>query len=152
VPLHSYFDLVLNPKAPIPAALKNKIAVVLKKGTAAGSGVAATLINNQVMASLREFGDYEIVIDQRAPLISTSLRGGQNISKLKVLAFTVKDETSSVKQCTAEVDGQWIRLAQKGHTYFYEMDPYFPPGKHELRITASDENDNVSVRSFTFTR
>lgn len=155
VPLHSYFDLQLKPKKEIPALYKSKVALVLSKkanGVLAKKGIAANMVNGQVVASVREFGTYEISIDQAPPVITSRLQDKMNISKEKVLYFTIKDAITSVKKCTATVDGQWVRLVQKGSTYYYEIDKYFPVGSHQLKITATDENNNTSEKYYTLIR
>lgn len=148
IPLHSYFDLMLTPKKIIPDSLKNKIAMV----KTSKQGIAAKLLQNKVVASVREFGTYEIVIDQKAPVISSKVKDGMIIANSKALYFNIKEETTSVKTCTASVDGQWLRLVQKGSMYYYEMDEYFPTGTHTFTITATDENDNQTTQSYTLTR
>ena len=148
VPLHSYFDLMLSPKKSIPDELRNKIAVV----KISGKGTAAKLVNNRVMATIREFGDYEIVTDEKAPVITTKVKNGMNIAKSTALYFNVTEETTSVKSCTATIDGQWLRLVQKGNTFYYEMDDHFPIGTHQLAISATDQNDNITTKTYTLTR
>ncbi|MBK7690834.1 MAG: peptidoglycan DD-metalloendopeptidase family protein [Bacteroidetes bacterium] len=149
IPLHSYFELQLKPKKEIPASYKGKVALVLSKksnGVVTKKGLAAAVVNGKVVASVREFGIYEIAIDQTPPVITSKLKDQMNISKEKVLYFTIKDDITSVKKCTATVDGQWLRLVQKGQTYYYEFDKYFPSGSHALKITATDENNNSSEK------
>ena len=154
VPLHTAFELMLRPKAVIPEALKNKIAMVRTASNIESSktGIAATYINNYVVAKVKSFGNYEIVIDQKAPQISTTLKEGMTIKNMKAIYFTLKEETTSIKTCTATVDGQWLRLVQKGSQYYYALDEYFPKGTHQLVISATDENNNTAIKKITLTR
>ncbi|MBP6623665.1 MAG: hypothetical protein KA198_00745, partial [Chitinophagaceae bacterium] len=150
VPLHSYFKLYLQPKLAIPNSLKDKIAVVrlpygnetLKKGK------AAQLEKGKVVTTVRDFGNYQIMIDQTPPDIKTTIKNDAQIGNLKKLVFTIKEETTSVEKCVAEVDGQWLRLVQKGNTYAYEIDEHFPAGKHQFTISAFDENKNKKTLTF----
>lgn len=150
VPLHSYFKLYLQPKLAIPNSLKDKIAVVrlpygnetLKKGK------AAQLEKGKVVTTVRDFGNYQIMIDQTPPDIKTTIKNDTQIGNLKKLVFTIKEETTSVEKCVAEVDGQWLRLVQKGNTYAYEIDEHFPAGKHQFTISAFDENKNKKTLTF----
>ena len=154
VPLHSYFSLWLQPKSPIPATLKDKIAVVrlpLASETAK-KGKAATWDKGRVMVSVRDFGDYVIIIDQQAPVITTQLKNESSISQSKSISFQVKEETTSILSCIAEVDGQWVRLVQKGSTFTYELDEYFPKGTHTFVIKTLDENHNLASKTFKLTR
>lgn len=154
VPLHSYFDLKLRPKIQIPVSLKDKIAIVR---TPYGKetkriGKVATLQGDMAVASVRDFGEYEIVIDQKPPSITSTIKNNDNISKARRLSFVAKEESTSVKSFNAEVDGQWLRVVQKGDTFYYEMDEYFPLGKHTLTVTAMDENGNANKQVFTLIR
>jgi hypothetical protein len=154
VPVHTPFELMLRPKKEIPEVLKNKIAMVRTASNIESSkkGIAATYTSNYVMAKVKEFGNYEIVIDQKAPQITTTLKEGMSIKNMKAIYFNVKEETTTIKSCTALLDGQWLRLVQKGSQYYYTLDEYFPNGKHQLLISATDENNNTSIKKITLTR
>lgn len=154
VPLHSYFSLWLQPKSPIPAILKDKIAVIRlpMANETSKKGKAATLDKGRVMVSVRDFGDYAIVIDQQAPVITSTLKNQSSINQAKTISFQVKEETTSILSCIAEVDGQWLRLVQKGNTFTYELDSYFPKGTHNLVIKVLDENHNLATKTFQLTR
>jgi hypothetical protein len=154
VPLHSYFDLKLRPKMEIPKELKDKIAVVRFPSAkeTKKKGKAASLSDGLVIANVREFGDYEITVDQKAPSINTLIKNNSVVSNLTRLSFVVKDETTSIKTCLADLDGDWLRIVQKGDNFYYEMDEHFPKGTHLLTLTASDENGNTNKVSYTLTR
>lgn len=154
VPVHTYFDLNLKTKKAIPESLQSKVAVVRypfgsetqKKGKAAS-------VNRQVVtASVRDFGTYEVVIDTKPPQISTSLKNGASINKLKTLSFIIKDDVTSVAKCQLFVDGNWLRVVQKGDVFYYELDAHFPKGKHEVQLKAFDENNNCAIATLTLTR
>ena len=154
VPIHDYFDILLVPKSPIPLSLKDKIAVVRYPYgiETAKKGIAATLINGKVKATICEFGKYKIVIDQKAPSILSTIKNNTTIGSLKQLNFVVKDETTTVKKVEAFVDGKWLRMVQKGDLFYYEMDNHFPLGSHVLNVMAYDENNNIQKISYTLTR
>lgn len=119
VPIHNYFDLILKPKTIIPIELKDKLAVVRQanSGESKSKGKAGKLVNGNVMVSIREFGNYEIVVDQKPPNISSSIKDKQVITSLNRLTFTAFDETTSVLKYNATVDGKWLRIAQQGNTF-----------------------------------
>jgi hypothetical protein len=154
VPLHTYFDLGLTPKTAIPVALKNNVAVVrLPSPNETGTkGRAAKLVNGQVIVSVRDFGEYQIRIDQKPPVITSTIKNGDIVTKQKRINFVIKEETTSVEHVEATIDGQWIRMVQKGNNYYYEMDDYFPKGSHQFKLTARDENGNTSTQIYTLTR
>ncbi|MEZ5046034.1 MAG: M23 family metallopeptidase [Chitinophagaceae bacterium] len=155
VPLHTAATIRLTPKAPIPENLKSKIAIAklsVSEKEKYSKGMAATIEHGKAVAKIKELGNYEIVIDQTAPSISTTLKNNTNISKMKRLYFTIKEDITDVSTFEASVDGQWLRLVRKGNTFFYELDDYFPTGTHVLTIQASDQNNNTSLKTFKLIR
>jgi murein DD-endopeptidase MepM/ murein hydrolase activator NlpD len=154
VPLHSYFELKLKPKSPLPASLSEKIAVVKYPytGETNKKGKAGKLVDGKVIVQVRDFGEYEIVIDDKAPTITSTIKNGDNIGNSKRLNFVAKDETTSIANCEATCDGQWLRLVQRGDNYYYELDDYFPKGTHQFMLAAFDENNNKKTVSYTLTR
>jgi hypothetical protein len=154
IPIHRFFELKLKPKTTIPLELKNNVALVFyptEKGQKR-VGKAALLLDQKVSTSIREFGAYEIVIDQQPPRITSAIKDNDNISKLQRLTFAITEETTSVKKFVAEVNGRWLMLKKKGDNYYYDIDEYFPKGTHTLKISATDENNNTSERIFKLTR
>lgn len=149
VPIHSYFNLKLKPNVNISSIQREKIAMVrLPYGNETNAkGKAAKWENGFATSLVRDFGNYELVIDDLPPLITTALKDGTKITNLKRLTFTIKEETTSVAKVTATCYGQWLRLVQKGNAYYYEMDKFFPNGTHTLLITAVDENGNSTSKA-----
>jgi hypothetical protein len=151
VPVHTYFDLKLKPKINIPENLKTKVAMVrLPSGKETDKkGKAASYDGTWVKCSVRDFGTYEIVIDQTAPSITTSLTNGATLKNNKII-ITAKDETTTVANFIGKIDGAWVRFQQKGNSYIYEVDQYCTTGKHQLDISAIDENGNTKNISIAF--
>lgn len=152
VPLHSYFDLIMYPKIPIPNDLRNKVAIVRYGSGNSKTGKAAILTNGSPYVSIREFGEYEMVTDLQPPLIKSKLKDGDTISDNQRLSFVITEETTSVMSCKAEVDGEWLRVVEHGNIFYYEMDDHFPMGSHTFTFTATDENGNGAVKKYTLTR
>lgn len=151
VPLHRFFELRLKPKTTIPANLLPHLALVKQ---AAGnekkpSGKAVTLTDGWVSTMVRDFGDYEIVIDTLPPVLKTSIKNNDTLNRKRQLTFTALEETTTVKSFRAEVDGQWLRMVQKGNTFSYTMDKHFPPGLHQLTVTVKDDNGNTTSKTYT---
>jgi murein DD-endopeptidase MepM/ murein hydrolase activator NlpD len=151
VPVHTYFDLQLKPKTAIPANFATKIAVVRypygkdkdKKGK------AAKLNGSMAVAAVRDFGTYEIVIDQTAPSLICNLSNNAKLIGKKIIC-TSKDETTSVEKFVGKIDGQWIRFDQKGNTFTYDVDKYCSTGNHQLQINSTDENGNTKIFECAF--
>jgi hypothetical protein len=151
IPVHNYFDLKLKPQVPIAASQASKVAIVrypFGKDTEK-KGVAGKLVNGWVIASVRDFGTFEIVVDQTPPVITCALANGATV-KGKYISCTAKDETTGIKSFVGTIDNQWVRFVHKGKSFTYEIDKYCLPGNHILVLNATDENNNVRTMQINF--
>lgn len=151
VPLHVAMDLSLQPRAAIPSDKEGKVAVrrlPFGKETTA-KGKAAKVEQGVVKVSMKEFGDYEIVLDETPPQISSRIKNLDSLPPGGRLTFDIWDEATSVAKVRAEANGQWLRLVQKGKQYTYEADEFFPKGLSTLILSAEDENGNMNTQTFT---
>jgi hypothetical protein len=105
-------------------------------------------------ARFRSFGNFQLVRDDEAPVITPLVTTAKNIS------FYVKDNLGAIRNVRPVLDptpagagGQWLCFTNdKGLAYIYTFDEHCPPGKHTLKIEASDVAGNKSVVTYTFTR
>lgn len=105
-------------------------------------------------AKFREFGDFQLVEDNEAPVITPlGMLNGADLSHSSRIAFSVKDNLGAIRSFRAELDGQWLCFTNdKGLAFIYTFDEHCPPGKHTLIVTAEDEAGNKATGSYTFTR
>ncbi|MGN6420514.1 MAG: M23 family metallopeptidase [Pseudobacter sp.] len=110
--------------------------------------------NNWASARFRDFGSYQLLVDQEPPsIVPIGFTDGADLSKAARIAFTVKDNNNKFKNVKPMLDGKWLRFTNdKGRTFIYRFDEQCPPGKHELTIYAEDEAGNATTKTFTFTR
>lgn len=151
LPLHTPMRLQLKTVSPIPDSLVPYVALV-RYDEQNRSGQMAVYKDQRVSAKSKEGGEFEIVFDKTPPRITSTIKNGDRVNDKQPISFVVFDETTSVAGIEATVDGQWVRLAQQGNRYWYEPDAYFPPGKHVLRISAFDENNNKQSKEFILER
>lgn len=146
VPIHDQVAINLKPKMPIPEALATKVAIVkLPSGNdTRKKGMSATLAKGMVNAAIKEFGTYEIMIDEKAPIISSNQKGIVDITKSKRVAVSIKDDITGIKNARATVNNKWLRLVQKGDIFYYELDKHLPSGTNTISIEAEDFNSNKS--------
>ena len=106
------------------------------------------------MASFREFGNFQLLVDTIPPTISAvGFKEGMNAAKLNRLAFVVTDNSEEIRNFTATLDGNWLRFSNdKGRTFIYLFDEYCLPGEHELKISAEDCVGNKTEKVFHFVR
>jgi hypothetical protein len=150
VPIHRAFELLLKPNKEVPEELKTKIVLVYNDGKEE-TFTAATEDDGWYKANVRRFGEYRLIADTEPPAIK-ALQQNANLTKAAAISFNVKEAVTSVKKFRAELDGKWICFEQDGDVFTYRFDEHCEKGKHELKITAADENDNAASFSYTFTR
>jgi hypothetical protein len=152
VPVHHYFDLNLKPNKPIPAELKDKVAMIYSDGKDEDGRAAVATDNSWYKAAVRNFGTYWLDIDTIPPTIKSLQKNGAILSKAKQITFEVKDAMTSVKTFSGYIDGKWVCFEQHGKLFFYKFDERCPRGKHELTFKAEDENGNARSVKLKFTR
>ncbi|MBS1585343.1 MAG: M23 family metallopeptidase [Bacteroidetes bacterium] len=152
IPLHKSFDLYIKPRKPIPFDMSSKVVFVYVDGEHEEGTAAIDAGEGWYKAAVRNLGTWYLAEDNQGPVITPQQKNGDNFAKAARLGFTIKDEITSVKKFKAEIDGNWVCLEQHGSNFFYEFDEHCGPGKHEMTITASDENDNQQTLQFTFNK
>jgi hypothetical protein len=105
-------------------------------------------------ARFREFGEFQLVEDNVAPVITPLERlEGADLGKAGRIAFSVKDDLGAVRKFRAELDGAWLCFTNdKGLAYIYRFDQHCPPGRHTLRVSVEDMAGNRTVEEYHFTR
>ncbi len=105
-------------------------------------------------ASFRDFGSYELLVDNEPPVIvPIGFSNGADLSKASRLVFTVRDNLGKFKNVRAELNGKWLMFTNdKGRNFIYSFDEKFPRGKNELRISAQDEAGNITTETYSITR
>lgn len=102
-----------------------------------------------VSAWVTDFGQYQVMIDDSAPVIETQRLGQQN-----TLRFRITDDLSGIAHYEGRVDGAW-----KLFTYDYKKnrlewrfgDDALTRGRHEVEITVRDERGNERILRERFT-
>jgi murein DD-endopeptidase MepM/ murein hydrolase activator NlpD len=151
VPLHTYFTLKIKENFPLHDT--GKIVMYRFYGPKKDY-VKATYENGWYKAAFREMGNFQLLTDTVAPVISPpGFFNGMNAAKLTRLLFVVTDNTEEIKSFTALLDGNWLRFSNdKGRNFIYKFDEMCLPGEHELLITAEDQAGNISTKTYHFTR
>jgi len=105
-------------------------------------------------ARFREFGDFQLVEDNVAPVITPLQRlEGTDLGKAARIAFSVKDDLGAVRRWRAELDGAWLCFTNdKGLAYIYKFDQHCLPGPHTLRVSVEDMAGNKTAEEYHFTR
>jgi hypothetical protein len=158
IPLQDPLLVRIKPGKLSSPVIKDKIVMVR---TAGGKRdvVAPEWLNDWASGRFREFGDFQLVEDRRAPVITpVGFRDGAVLTKGKKIAFRVKDDLGAIKRFRAELDppanggsGQWLCFSNDKYLDFiYDVDKHCPFGKHLLRVTAEDLAGNSTTKEYHF--
>ena len=144
VPVHNYFPISI--RGNFPAA--DTARVVMKRSYGSKEDyVKADHNNGWYTARFREFGNFQLLVDDTPPVISAV-----SMTRARI-AFSIVDNTEELKNFKATLDGNWLRFSNdKGRTFIYVFDEHCPPGPHELRISVEDQVGNKSEKVFNFSR
>lgn len=106
--------------------------------------------NGWLAAKFRQFGWFQALIDNEPPTVNAP---STDLSKASRIVFTPKDNFHVIKNFRVEVDGQWLRFSNdKGRTWIYTFDEYFPKGEHELKVIIEDEAGNITTKTWNVRR
>lgn len=103
-------------------------------------------------AKFREFGTFQLLLDNEPPKITGNIFNGANLSRASFIKFIVSDNYKEIKSFRAELDGQWLLFGGTSNTFTYRIDSHCPPGEHELKVRAEDEAGNVTEQVYKFVR
>ncbi len=101
----------------------------------------------------KTFGDFELIVDNEAPVITGGFLNNSNLAGRQSITFTPKDNNNQIKNFRAELNGKWLMFTNdKGRNFIYHFDENCPKGKNELKITVEDEAGNTAEKILHFTR
>lgn len=152
VPVHGYFTIRLKPDRDIPGSIDK---IVMQRTWGPKTDVVKAEIEGEwFKGKFREFGNFQLVVDNIPPVISPiGIRENANLSRSPQIIFTVTDNLKKIKNFRAELDGKWLRFTNdKGRSFIYKFDEMCPPGSHELKVSVEDEAGNRTIKTFHFIR
>jgi murein DD-endopeptidase MepM/ murein hydrolase activator NlpD len=152
VPAQDFFTIKIKPDKIIEPDLSDKI--LMKRDWKGSSEVVkAKKEGGWYTARFRSFGNFELISDDEAPVISVDFHDNANISSYRNIIVTPKDNNDEIRNFYAELDGEWLRFTNdKGRLFIYSFDEKCPAGKHELKISVEDEAGNKTEKILHFTR
>jgi len=146
IPVHNAYTLSIKPHAKA-LKYKDKLLVVSidEDGHLAAEGGAYE--NGFVVAKLRSFGSFAIMMDTTAPTIKL-LNFNQEKSSFKQEKIKIKigDNLSGIKSYRATIDGNWVLMMhdnkEKQLTYIFDEKLVKTDGEHIFVITIVDKKGN----------
>ncbi|MFZ1618971.1 MAG: M23 family metallopeptidase, partial [Flavobacteriales bacterium] len=152
-PLQIAGEISVTVQDSISEGLTSKLLIVrMVKGKPVAEG--GTYANGAVTASVRNFGDFTVMLDTVAPaLYNLDLKA--DMTGRKSFKLKIGDALSGIKSWEVRLDGKWIMMEYTpgSSTLEHTFDKYSSAsGKHKLEASAVDERGNRSSFSFEFTR
>ncbi len=157
MPVHRYFDIGIRPVG-LPDSLRTKAFIAYCGKDNKVKNCGGTWKDGRLMAKVRDFGDYSIMVDEKAPRIIPK-RFKKDMRGFSKMSFSIKENYSVARNLdefsyTATVDGQWILFSYdaKKDLLTHRFDGRIGKGKHMLRLEVQDDRGNRSVFERPFTR
>ena len=143
VPVQTYFKVNI-----FDTSISNPNKVIMKRFSGTKKDFAkASFDNGWYSSSFREFGNFQLIEDNEAPVISAITKTATRIS------FNIKDNTEELTNFNALLNGKWIRFTNdKQRAFIYNIDDNCPKGNNELIISVEDLSGNKAEKIFKFVR
>lgn len=143
IPSHDSVTVRIKPSEDIPAEYRDKIVIKNVSGSRTFMEKGQWQ-NGWYAAKFRQFGTYQLFIDNEPPTINSP---ATNLTKASRIVFIPRDNFNTIKSFRVELDGKWLLFTNdKGHAWIYTFDEHFPRGNHELKVTVEDEAGNVATK------
>jgi len=137
----------------LPDELKDKALMVWKNAAGGTSIRSGKWDGDMLTAKSREFGSYYIVIDTTPPKITPiNILKGKNMSALKVITLSIRDNLSGIADYHGYIDGKWQLMEMDGKSAVVRMaiPSGLSAGEHIFKLTVTDDRNNTSEYSVTF--
>jgi len=140
----------------IPQELTEKLVIVQidKEGELSSAG--GIYFDGFVKTKTKGLGDYAVKLDTIAPTVTTKTDyKNKNLSHLKVVDFTIKDDLAGIKSYVGEIDNKWVlfEFDRKKNRLFYTFDKkrITRNKKHHLKLIVKDAVGNEGSYECDFT-
>lgn len=150
-PLHAAGELRLLPRL-IPDSLKKKAVIVYRNQKKRISALTTHREENFLVARIRDFGDYYVMLDTVPPIVSVIGLRQNHLLKRKSIHFLAADNLSGIVAYNGYLDGKWILLEYnaKADQLICNLDRPLLKGAHHLRVVVTDEVNNKTNYTFNF--
>ncbi|MFN5937169.1 MAG: hypothetical protein ACK43L_03875, partial [Sphingobacteriales bacterium] len=148
IPVHGGMKIRIKANKIIPFPLRSKMLIKLKTNSRTIVKKANWSID-KFGAEFRDFGTFQLIADDKAPVITGLSNGAKVAGKITIY---VTDDNGVVKNFRGEIDEKWVLFEQRGGSYTYKLDERCPPGEHIVKISVEDEAGNKSIQEFKIIR
>lgn len=154
VPMHDFGKIYLKPQG-LPPGKKSKALVVQVPPKDDLIPVGGKWEDDWLVAPIRSFGNYTVVIDSVAPtIVAVNAANGKNVSGQKNITFRIDDALSGIADYRGTIDDKWILMEYdaKNKLLVYTIDERMPKGSSRLKLEVTDERGNKKAYQARFVR
>ncbi len=155
VPVHDYFRLSFD-VSKFSSEEVSKMYIAQKNRYGKLSYVSTKHKDNTLFTSSKSLGEFTLLTDNKPPTISpVGFKEDQWLTKYSTLKVRIHDKGSGIKSFRGEIDGKWVRMAfdpKKGIMTYDFSDRELDGTSHELKVTVSDNVNNVTTTSIRFNK
>ncbi len=137
----------------VPKALQGRTMLALRNRNGRAAAAGGRYKEGEVSVSTRSVGDYFVVADTLAPVITPLFTRTTPLTKERKLAFRVADNFSGVASWRLEIDQEWVpcdRYPSRGQLIWH-IDRPATGQTHRARLTLRDGVGNEQCWEGEFT-
>ena len=154
VPVHSSYTLSIKSPS-IDPTLYKKLLLISHNDDNEVVSAGGEYRDGNVVAKLRNFGEYSVALDTIAPeIISINNGKGDDYSGRKELRFTILDDLSGIGSYEGYIDNQWALFEYDPKSdlllYKFDLKRITKGSAHELELYVADKKGNVNLLHTTF--
>lgn len=153
IPVHKSYTLTIQSPVLDPSLL-NKLLLITYNNKHEVESAGGDFKNGNLVAKLRNFGQFAIALDTIAPEITPLWKGEADFSREKDLRIAIQDNLSGIGKYEGYIDNQWalFEYDPKNDLLYYSFDEKrIPKGSaHELELYVTDKRGNTSLLHTTF--
>lgn len=154
VPVHAAYTLSIKPRT---KALKysDKLLIVNVDEKGHPSSEGGVYENGYVVAKVRSFGNFAVMMDTTAPTIKLLNFDKEKLTfKKQKIELKIADNLSGIKSYSGSIDGKWVLLVhdnkEKTLTYLFDEKLAKTNGEHIFVISITDKKGNSKKMTTQF--
>jgi hypothetical protein len=154
VAMHDYGKIFMKPQG-LPPGSESQALVVQVPPKGDLIPVGGKWEEGWLVAPIRSFGNYAVVIDSVAPTIAAvNIPNDKNVSGQKNITFRIDDVLSGIADYRGSINDKWILMDSdaKNKLLVYTIDERMPKGSSRLKLEVTDERGNKKTYQATLVR
>lgn len=157
IPVQNYYQLSIKPEN-LPKRLQSKaIITAIDPESGNHQSLGGIYSDGFVETSAREFGSFTVDVDTIPPtIIPLNIKNKKTLLNHSRISFRINDNLSGIKSYKGIIDDKWVLfeydLKKQRITYTFDPERMIFKITHHLKLTVSDNKDNVATYEAIFYR